>query len=136
MRRLDKVKRLFILAGWLVAASLLYYLPGNFGFFYMPMIFMVIITIAGVMFVLVNGGIRPIADDEAARIKRHRADEANKTQPDENQSDAPSPEYRRPNPLKLTDEQRIFWSDILLIAAVVPITIVLVDYLLISFNIL
>ena len=117
MRKLTSSAKLIMLGVWLLVACVAYYGALYLGFIYIVPVFLAFITVVMVLYLLVNGGFTSISKE--LRRKDGERDFSD-----------------RPNPFKLSLDKRAFWGDVLLILGVVPLAVILVDYMLILFGII
>jgi len=147
---LTKKQRLFYLALWMSVLSLIYWGLGNTSLA-MPVVFSfgILCLLLSVLYVLVNGGIRPIVEDDHRREEKahqkylkdkgalhpiKRRDKYRrfrvKTATDEPREEAPPPP--RPNPLKIPEEKRVLFSQLLLVLVIPFYLIFFLDWLIVT----
>ncbi|MBR2615694.1 MAG: hypothetical protein IKC69_03350 [Clostridia bacterium] len=146
-----KKKRLAALGLWMLFLSLLYWGLGETPVSPILMLAYALCCAAlSVLYVLVNGGLRPILDEEKRkeestrekylrdkgklhpikrrdRYRRFRV----KTEAPSEEPAAPLPP--RPNPLKLSDENRILYSHVILVTVIPFYLIFLLDWVYATF---
>ena len=148
-RKITGVRTLIYLVIGFAVSMAVYYLCIRAYFEYIIPIYIGITAVLAVLFVLVNGGIRPIIKNEIKKEetvhKRYLADKLRsekfrKTKKLEKakyslkEQEEPE-EEPRPNPLGLDDTRREYYSKLILIAAVSLLLVLFVDYFLILFRI-
>ena len=147
-----KKKRLFSLIFVFALLSLIYWTLGNTSLA-IPVVFTygVLCLSLSVLYVLVNGGIQPILDDDRKREKKSRdkylADKGKlhpikrkdkyrrfrvKGNGEMVEKKAEEPTQPRPNPLKLSEEKRVLYSQILLVMVIPFYLIFLLDWLYVT----
>jgi len=152
--RITSSAALIMLAIWFIASEAIYYLCINLYFEEIVLIYIGAFSLAAILFLLVNGGVRPLIKDDKAKEERvhtrylldKRNENKNKrknrrdrfkrytvTQSEEEASVVE--EIPRFNPFKLSDEDRVFYTKALLIFGVPLLLTVFVDYILLMLDI-
>lgn len=146
-----KKKRLLVLVVWTAFLSLIYWGFGNTEFT-LPITYTYfgLCLVLSVLYVLVNGGIKPIMDSERKKEestrKKYLADKA-KSHPikpkdkyrrftvkkNENEQASDKEEIPRPNPLGLPEEKRALLGNVLLVTLIPFYLIFLLDWILLNF---
>lgn len=142
-----KKKRLLALLLWMAFLSLVYWGLGETDLFPVIMVsYALFSAVLSILYVLVNGGIRPILDEDRRReekthekylkdkgklhpIKRrdrYRRFRKKKEGEETKKEERPLPP--RPNPLKLPEEKRILLSQVLLVVVIPFYLIFLLDW--------
>ncbi|MBR3836598.1 MAG: hypothetical protein IKJ74_00490 [Clostridia bacterium] len=145
-----KKKRLLYLVLWMAVLSLIYWGLGNTSLA-MPTVFSfgVLCFLLSVLYVLVGGGIRPILEEDRRREEKvhqkylkdkgvlhpvKRRDKYRrfrvKTEEEPKKEDAPLPP--RPNPLKIPEEKRVLFSQLLLVLVIPFYLIFFIDWLIVT----
>ena len=150
MMSFTKKKRLLYLVLWMAVLSLIYWGLGNTSLA-MPTVFSfgVLCFLLSVLYVLVGGGIRPILEEDRRREEKvhqkylkdkgvlhpvKRRDKYRrfrvKTEEEPKKEDAPLPP--RPNPLKIPEEKRVLFSQLLLVLVIPFYLIFFIDWLIVT----
>lgn len=145
-------KRLLALFFWTVILSAVYWGLGNTALAIPVMAtFAVLCLVLSVFYIFVNGGIRPILDEDRRKEEKTREkylQDKGKLHPvkrkdkyrrfrikkegiSEKKEEIPLPP--RPNPLKLPEEKRILLSQVLLVITVPFYLIFLLDWVIVTF---
>lgn len=147
-----KKKRLMVLILWTLILSFVYFTLGNTKF-YLPVLssYAIICLILSVLYVLVNGGIRPILDEDRKKEektrKKYLADKGKlhpikrkdkfrrfqvKKEQEIKRENSDKPELPRPNPLHINPQIRPLISQILLVTALPFYLIFIFDWLIVT----
>ena len=152
--KLTGAKILIPLLIWFLVVEAVYYACISFYFEQIVLVYIVLFSAAAVMFLLVNGGVRPLIAEEHKKEesvhKQYLSDKihGNKNkrknrrekykkytviQQDEKQA-REEEEIPRINIFKLSEEDRIFYTKLLLIFGIPLFLAVSIDYLLLMFG--
>ena len=145
-----KKKRLLALLVWTAFLSLIYWGLGNTSFT-LPITYTYfgLCLVLSVLYVLVNGGIKPILAEDREKEERARkkylADKGKShpikarekyrrfTVKKEKAEEEKAPPAPRPNPLGIPDEKRVLLGNILLVVLVPFYLIFLLDWIILNF---
>jgi hypothetical protein len=150
---LTKKKRVFILLGWMALLSAVYWGLGNTPLtLTVTYIYYVLCLLLSFAYLLVNGGIRPLLEQDREKeektrekyladkgkmhpIKRRDKYRRFRIQPQEEQEAKPDrePLPPPPNPLHIPEEKRPLLSQILLLAVIPFYLIFMIDIVLLKF---
>ncbi len=152
--RFTGVRTLIFLLIWFLIVEAVYYTCVSFYFEQIVLVYIVLFSVSAVLFLLVNGGVRPLIAEEYKKEesvhkkyladKRHENKSKRKNrrekykkytvmQADEARA-REEEEIPRINIFKLSDEDRIFYTKLLLIFAIPLFLAVSIDYLLLMFG--
>ena len=152
--QLSGVRSLVLLLVWFLIVEAVYYACISFYFEQIVLVYIVLFSAAAVLFLLVNGGVRPLIADERKKEesvhKKYLADKRNENknkrknrrekykkytvmQPDEVKAKEEE-KMPRLNIFNLSDERRIFYTKALLIFGIPLFLAVSIDYLLLMFG--
>ena len=147
-----KKKRFLALLAWTLVLAAVYWGLANTALAIPVMAtYGILCSVLSVFYIIVNGGMRPILDEDRRReartrekylkdkgtmhpIKRkdkYRRFRIKKDEEEQKKQEAPLPPH--PNPLKLPEEKRILLSQVLLIITIPFYLIFLLDWVIVTF---